>query len=276
MSTHQSPNTNILWFLPTHGDGRYLGTTTGGREVNFNYLRQIAQAADQLGYFGVLLPTGRSCEDSWVVASAVAPWTERLRYLVAVRPGLQSPSVAARMTATLDRVSNGRLLINVVTGGDPVENKGDGIFLDHDARYAVTREFLGVYSDLLAGRTVNVEGQLMVLMANRYILPAALEYQKRVGQSVAAVKSAGGKSVEGKKTLDILTKLTDDFKRRADKLQRALDHEGHGSAEKHARHFRDVVIPAMTALRESGDSLELMIPHELWPLATYREMLFIK
>jgi alkanesulfonate monooxygenase len=84
MSTHQSSNANILWFLPTHGDGRYLGTTTGGREVNFNYLRQIAQAADQLGYFGVLLPTGRSCEDSWVVASAVAPWTERLRYLVAV------------------------------------------------------------------------------------------------------------------------------------------------------------------------------------------------
>ena len=122
MSTQ--PNANILWFLPTHGDGRYLGTTTGGREVNFNYLRQIAQAADQLGYFGVLLPTGRSCEDSWVVASAVAPWTERLRYLVAVRPGLQSPSVAARMTATLDRVSNGRLLINVVTGGDDDVGRG--------------------------------------------------------------------------------------------------------------------------------------------------------
>jgi alkanesulfonate monooxygenase len=150
---------NILWFLPTHGDGRYLGTSTGGREVNFNYLRQIAQAADQLGYYGVLLPTGRSCEDSWVVASAVAPFTERLRYLVAVRPGLQSPTVAARMTATLDRLTNGRLLINVVTGGDPVENKGDGIFLDHDARYEVTREFLGVYSDLLAGKTVNVEGK---------------------------------------------------------------------------------------------------------------------
>src|SRR6185295_6214088 len=100
-----------------------------------------------------------SCEDSWVAASAIAPWTERLRYLVAVRPGLQSPSVAARMTATLDRVSNGRLLINVVTGGDPVENKGDGIFLSHDERYEVTREFLNVYSDLLAGKTVNVEGK---------------------------------------------------------------------------------------------------------------------
>jgi glutamine synthetase len=116
----------------------------------------------------------------------------------------------------------------------------------------------------------------MVLMANRYILPAALEYQTKVGESVAAVKAAGGKSVEGKKLLDKLTKLTDDFKRRADKLQHALEHEGDGSAEKHAKHFRDVVIPAMTALREAGDELELMIPHETWPLATYREMLFIK
>ena len=99
------------------------------------YLSQIAQAADELGYFGVLLPTGRSCEDSWVIASAMVPLTERLRFLVAVRPGLQEPAMAARMAATLDRLSNGRLLINVVTGGDPVELKGDGVFLDHDERY---------------------------------------------------------------------------------------------------------------------------------------------
>jgi len=78
-------NANILWFLPTHGDGRYLGTSVGGREVNFNYLRQIAQAADQLGYYGVLLPTGRSCEDSWVVASSVA--VMRAATLGDCRPG---------------------------------------------------------------------------------------------------------------------------------------------------------------------------------------------
>jgi alkanesulfonate monooxygenase len=90
---------------------------------------------------------------------------------VAVRPGLQSPSVAARMTATLDRVSNGRLLVNVVTGGDPVENKGDGIFLDHDERYAVTREFLNVYSDLLAGKTVNVEGKYIRIEDGRLLFP---------------------------------------------------------------------------------------------------------
>jgi alkanesulfonate monooxygenase len=171
MSTVQTAPANILWFLPTHGDGRYLGTTKGGRHVDLAYLRQIAQAADELGYFGVLLPTGRSCEDSWVVASALAPLTRRLRFLVAVRPGLQSPSVAARMTATLDRISEGRLLINVVTGGDPVENKGDGIFLDHDARYAVTREFLDVYSALLRGETVNVKGQHIAIEDGRLLFP---------------------------------------------------------------------------------------------------------
>ena len=96
MTASKSSSANILWFLPTHGDGRYLGTTTGGREVNFNYLRQIAQAADQLGYYGVLLPTGRSCEDSWIVASALAPFTERLRYLVAVRPGPAIADVSRR------------------------------------------------------------------------------------------------------------------------------------------------------------------------------------
>jgi glutamine synthetase len=124
-------------------------------------------------------------------------------------------------------------------------------------------------------KTVNIEGQLMVLMANRYIMPAAFEYQRQVGASVSAVKAAGAKSVEGKKSLDKLTKLIDKFKVQADKLEKVLAHEG-PSAEKHAKHFRDVVIPSMTALRELGDQLELMMPHELWPLATYREMLFIK
>ncbi|MBE0969737.1 LLM class flavin-dependent oxidoreductase, partial [Escherichia coli] len=112
--------------------------------VSLPYLKQVAQAADSLGYHGVLIPTGRSCEDSWVVASALAPLTERLRFLVAIRPGIVSPTVSARMAATLDRLSGGRLLINVVTGGDPDENRGDGIHLGHAERYELTDEFLRV------------------------------------------------------------------------------------------------------------------------------------
>jgi alkanesulfonate monooxygenase len=169
MSLTPAQEANVLWFLPTHGDGHYLGTSKGGRLVTLPYLRQVAQAADDLGYYGVLLPTGRSCEDSWVVASALAPFTRQLRFLVAVRPGLQSPAVAARMTATLDRISEGRLLINVVTGGDPVENKGDGIFLSHDERYEVTREFLTVYKELLAGNAVNFNGKHIQIEDGRLI-----------------------------------------------------------------------------------------------------------
>jgi alkanesulfonate monooxygenase len=162
---------DVLWFLPTHGDGRYLGTTRGARAVDLGYLRQIAQAADHLGFSGVLLPTGRSCEDAWVVASAMVPLTERLRFLVAIRPGIVSPTAAARMTATLDRLSNGRVLINVVTGGDPAEAEGDGVFLPHDARYAETDEFLDIWRRVLAGEEVDAEGQHLRVKGARVFYP---------------------------------------------------------------------------------------------------------
>lgn len=150
---------NVFWFLPTHGDGHYLGTAEGARPVSLPYLRQVAQAADSLGYYGVLIPTGRSCEDSWVVASALAPLTEQLRFLVAIRPGIISPTVSARMAATLDRLSKGRLLINVVTGGDPDENRGDGLHLTHAERYAASGEFLNIWRRVLQGEAVNYTGQ---------------------------------------------------------------------------------------------------------------------
>lgn len=162
---------NVLWFLPTHGDGHYLGTSHKAREVNLSYLRQIAQAADQIGYYGVLIPTGRSCEDSWIVASALAGFTERLRFLVAVRPGLLSPAVAARMTATLDRISGGRALINVVTGGDPAENRGDGFFSDHAERYEITTEFLDIYTRLLKGEEVTFSGKHLKVEGGKLLYP---------------------------------------------------------------------------------------------------------
>jgi alkanesulfonate monooxygenase len=142
---------NVFWFIPTHGDSRYLGTAEGARAADLDYFRQIAVAADTLGYEGVLLPTGRSCEDAWVVASSLIAVTRNLKFLVAIRPGITSPGLAARQAATFDRLSGGRLLINVVTGGDAAELEGDGVFLDHDARYEVTAEFLRVWRGILAG-----------------------------------------------------------------------------------------------------------------------------
>jgi glutamine synthetase len=125
-------------------------------------------------------------------------------------------------------------------------------------------------------KTVNIEGQLMTLLANQYVLPAAVEYMNQLGQSLAAVKAGGGTLPAAKKLLQKLAKLTNDFTQRVAKLQTVLDHESNGSVEAHAKHVRDEVIRAMAALRESGDALETLLPHELWPLPTYREMLFIK
>ncbi|MEH1874266.1 FMNH2-dependent alkanesulfonate monooxygenase [Nostoc sp.] len=161
----------LLWFIPTHGDGRYLGTATGGRAVSFPYLRQIAQAVDDLGYTGALLPTGRSCEDAWIVASSLVSLTRRMRFLVAIRPGLVSPGVAARMAATFDRVSEGRLLINVVTGGDPVELAGDGLHLDHDQRYELTDEFLTVWRAIASGEQANYQGDYLNIQDGKLLFP---------------------------------------------------------------------------------------------------------
>jgi glutamine synthetase len=124
-------------------------------------------------------------------------------------------------------------------------------------------------------KTVNVEAQLMVLMSNRYILPVGLRYQKDIAESVTAVKDAGGSSKEAKKLLDRLAGLIDELRLRTDKLAKALDHHD-ASTEKHAKYMRDTIVPNMDQLREAGDQIELLVPHELWPLPTYREMLFIK
>lgn len=149
---------NLFWFIPTYGDGRYIGTDIGARNATLSYYRQVAMAADDLGFDGVLLPTGRSCEDSWVLASMLVPDTERLKFLIAVRPGLMSPALAARMASSFDRHSRGRLLINVVAGGDPEELAADGIFLGHDERYALTDEFMTAWRALLRQERVEMDG----------------------------------------------------------------------------------------------------------------------
>lgn len=150
---------NFFWFIPTHGDGSFLGSESQQRPPDFGYFRQIAQAADRLGFPGVLLPTGQNCEDSWITASGLATETRDLKFLVALRPGVTSPTFAARQTAALDRLSGGRLLLNVVVGGNPAELAGDGIYLSHDERYEQAREFLTIWERLLLGEATDFNGK---------------------------------------------------------------------------------------------------------------------
>jgi alkanesulfonate monooxygenase len=157
--TDTSKPIDFLWFIPTSGDGSYLGGSELNRAPDHRYLREIATAVDRLGYSGVLLPTGVSCEESFVTAAALAPFTERLKFLVAIRPGTASPAYYARLAAALDRVSDGRLLLNIVVGGSPAELAGDGIFQAHDERYAHAEEFFQVWEDLVTTGHANLDGK---------------------------------------------------------------------------------------------------------------------
>ncbi|MFB7653527.1 MULTISPECIES: LLM class flavin-dependent oxidoreductase [unclassified Streptomyces] len=158
------------WFLPTSGDSRDVvggghgapdtATDTGRRRPpTVAYLGQIARAAENLGFVGALTPTGAWCEDAWLTTAMVSQATERLKFLVAFRPGFVSPTLAAQMASTFQRQTGGRLLLNVVTGGESREQRAYGDFLDKDARYRRTGEFLHVVRELWQGGTVNLRGE---------------------------------------------------------------------------------------------------------------------
>jgi alkanesulfonate monooxygenase len=151
------------WFIPSHGDGRALSRRAGSaapqRAADMTYLGQVAAAADQVGFSGALLPMGMFCEDPWLVAAALAERTARLRLMVALRPSLISPMLAAQMAATAQRMSGGRLELNIVTGGDPDEQARYGDWLRHDERYEQADEFLTILLGALTGRPTDLSGR---------------------------------------------------------------------------------------------------------------------
>ncbi|WP_329081975.1 MULTISPECIES: LLM class flavin-dependent oxidoreductase [unclassified Streptosporangium] len=161
-------NLTFHWFLPTYGDSRDIvggghglppGAAGGARPATLAYLRQIVHAAEHLGFVGALTPTGAWCEDAWLTTAMLTETTERLKFLVAFRPGLVTPTLAAQMGATFQRHSGGRLLLNVVTGGESHEQRAYGDFLDKDARYARTDEFLHIVRALWRGESVDFTGE---------------------------------------------------------------------------------------------------------------------
>ncbi|MBT2507001.1 LLM class flavin-dependent oxidoreductase [Streptomyces sp. ISL-98] len=166
------------WFLPTASDGRSLTVGTRGthgpghdaylaadpgadrfRAPGIRYLNQIAQAAEHMGFDGILTPTGTWCEDAWLTCAALAQETERLRFLVAFRPGFISPTLAAQMAATFQRISRGRLLLNIVTGGEADEQARFGDHLSKAARYERTGEFLTVLRGAWSGEPFTFKGE---------------------------------------------------------------------------------------------------------------------
>jgi alkanesulfonate monooxygenase len=155
------------WFLPSNGDGRFVANVIAregvdrrqiSRPADVAYLGQVARAAEQSGFFGALTPTGAGCEDAWILTAALSQVTERLAFIVAFRPGFVLPTLAAHQARTFQRLTGNRLVVNIVSGGDPLEQQAYGDFLDHDQRYARTAEFLEVFRRSLADVPVTFDG----------------------------------------------------------------------------------------------------------------------
>jgi alkanesulfonate monooxygenase len=155
----------LHWFLPTAGDGDGVGDgartgvrAPGHREPTLDYLARVACAAEDGGFEGVLTPTGSWCEDAWLTTAALIRETTRLRFLIAFRPGLVTPTLAAQQAATFQRLSGGRAALNVVTGGEELEQRRFGDWLEHDARYARTDEFLSIVRGAFGPEPFDFEG----------------------------------------------------------------------------------------------------------------------
>jgi alkanesulfonate monooxygenase len=151
----------VHWFLPTGGDSRDVLPApdgSGARPPSHLYLGQVAMACDDLGFDAVLTPCGTACEDAWIATASLIPLTSRLRFLVAFRPGLLSPTLAAQMASTYQRMSGGRLLLNIVTGAEPHELARFGDWLDKDTRYERTGEFLQVLRGAWGDEPLDHEG----------------------------------------------------------------------------------------------------------------------
>lgn len=151
----------IHWFLPTGGDSRDVlpeGDQAHWRAPTHDYLAQVAIACDQLGYDAMLTPCGTGCEDAWLATASLIPLTRHIKFLVAFRPGFMSPTLAAQMASTYQRMSDGRLLINIVTGAEPRELNRFGDWLDKDSRYERTGEFLQIMKNAWVDEPYDFDG----------------------------------------------------------------------------------------------------------------------
>lgn len=180
----------IYWYL-TAPDGPQPWTASGSRAVTYPYLQQVARAVDHLGFTGALLATG--AHDPWILGASLIPFTENFRFLIAIQPGLISPTLLAKMALTFSHLSKGRLLLNVVSG-DANTLGAYGLNMSHDGRYALGDEFLSVLKPLLAGETVNFKGEYFDIREARLALPGGPQYapplwfggSSEVAQEIAA------------------------------------------------------------------------------------------
>jgi alkanesulfonate monooxygenase len=112
--------------------------------IDPDYIAQFARVHEQSGFDLVLTGYSSSSPDGFEVAGFAAAHTQHLGFLIAHRPGFVMPTLAARKAATLDQFTGGRIALHIISGGSDTEQRQDGDWLDHDARYRRTAEYMEV------------------------------------------------------------------------------------------------------------------------------------
>ena len=221
---------HFYWFSPTNGDGEYLGLEQPDRKPTLEYVVDVAKRAENAGFEGILIPTGIPYLDSWLVGSAIIHNTEKIKPLIAFRPGFVAPTVAAKMASTLDQFSEGRILVNVVTGGSSSELAQDGDYLTHEQRYKRTDEFLDVIKESWTGERFDHRGDFFTVSDGKLIPPL---YQKNgvpiyFGGSSDIAKDIAAKSADvylqwGEPVSQVKQQI-EDVTKRAKKYGRELEY----------------------------------------------------
>ncbi|MCW0980572.1 LLM class flavin-dependent oxidoreductase [Agrobacterium sp. BT-220-3] len=218
---------NVFWYMCAP-DGAYPWQPEGSRKVDLGYYKQLALAYDQLGYTGALFATG--AHDVWVLAGALLSYTERLKFLVAIHPGLVAPTLLAKMAATLQEFSRGRLLINVVSG-DAKMLGAYGMTMPHDERYDMADEYLQIWHRLFAGETVDfkgrhfqTEGAKLALPVGQGIEPPPLWFGGSSDKAIDVAAKHVETYLSWGETPDQIGAKVDLVKARAEKLGRELEY----------------------------------------------------
>ena len=158
----------IHWYFAAQ-DGTHPWRPDGARLTDFAYMRQLAGAIDHNGYAGALIATLPGGTDPWSLATGLAMQTRQMKFIVAQYAGVIAPLWLAQMAASVDQISNGRLIINIIMGAGPSAPQL-GISDNHDERYALAEEYWGVFRRLMTGETVTHEGKYVSLKNARLLL----------------------------------------------------------------------------------------------------------
>ncbi len=187
------------WYIPTHGDLTNFADPHEFIPASMEMFDRVALAAEAAGFEYALVPVTPTCWEAWISTAMMSARTTKLKMLVAARPGYILPTQMARMIAAFDQLSQGRVSINLIAGGNPRELAGDGITFSHDERYEVMDESVEIMKALWASeQRIDWQGKHFDLKgAHAYPKPYQNPWPRfYIGGESSAARDVGAKHAD--------------------------------------------------------------------------------